>query len=110
MVGDVAKEDGADEQAGEQREHEGADAGDADGAEDVEHAQRFRGEVARLVQARRDVGGQEQVIQLEAAAERDQRDQVPDVLGHRQPIEPGRKFRLCRHEISSSCLRFDQFG
>ena len=42
VVGDVAQADGADEQAGEQGEHERADAGDAVGAQDVEHAQRVR--------------------------------------------------------------------
>jgi hypothetical protein len=61
-VGEMAEEDGADEQAGEQREHEGADAGDAIGAEDVEDAERFRLEVARADQARRDIGGEEQVV------------------------------------------------
>ena len=58
-------------------------------AQDVEHAERFRREIAGLVQPWSDIGGEEQVVELEAAAERDQRDQVPDVPGHRQPIESG---------------------
>jgi hypothetical protein len=79
MVGDVAEADRADEQPGEQGEHEGADAGHAKRAQNVEQAQRVGREVGRPVQARRDIGGEEQVVQLEAAAERDQRHQVPDV-------------------------------
>ena len=76
LVGDVAKEDRADEQAGEQREHERADAGDADGGPRMlKTPSESGGEVARLVQPGSDVGGQEQVIHLEAAAERDQCDQ-----------------------------------
>ena len=39
MVGDMAEADGADEQAGEQGEHEGADAGHPVGTQDVERAQ-----------------------------------------------------------------------
>jgi len=93
LVGNVAKEDGANKQAREQREHERADASDANRSQHVEHAQRFRGEVTGLVQPGCDISGQEQVIKLEAAAKRDQCDQVPDVPGHRQPIEPCCKFR-----------------
>ena len=68
LVGNVAKEDGANEQAREQREHERGDAGDTNGGKDVEDTKRICGEVARLVQPRSDVCGQEQVINLEAAA------------------------------------------
>jgi hypothetical protein len=75
----MAEEDRADEQAGEQREHEGADPGDAKRPEDVENAQRFGREIAGLDEARGDVGGQEQIVELETAAQRDQRHQPPDV-------------------------------
>ena len=78
-VGDPAERHGADPQAGEQREHEGARAGHLERRQNAEDAERLRGEQARLGHAGDDVGGQEQVVELEAGAERDQDDQVPDV-------------------------------
>ena len=46
-----------------------------------------------LGHARNDIGGEEQVVELEAGAERDQDDQVPDVPAAGQAVEPGGEFR-----------------
>jgi len=58
----------------------------------AEQPQGFGSEEIGLDEARRDIGGQEQVLELKAAAERDQGDEHPDMPGHWQPVEPGGKF------------------
>src|SRR5207248_8855242 len=102
-VGEMAEKDRADEQSGEQGEDECPYAGHPIGREHAERTERFRREIARLEEARRDIGGQEKVVELKAAAERDQRDQHPDMPRHRQPVEPGGELRraCAGHSVSS---------
>src|SRR5665213_3631271 len=87
----MAEDDGAEEQPGEQC---GNEAGEALHAE-----QRLGGrrEDAALEKAERDVAGEEKVVELEAAAERYQDDEVADVVGLGQAIEPcgNRRRRAC---------------
>ena len=53
-----------------------------------EHADGDAGQQPGLDQAGDDVAGHEQVVELEHAAERQQRDHHPDVPRRRQPVEP----------------------
>ncbi len=83
-VGEEAEEEGADEQAGKGRGDEGADAGEA------EEGRCRRREQSAAAQTRRDVAGQEQIVDLETAAEREQDDEPPDIGRPRHRLEPSR--------------------
>ena len=52
-----------------------------------------------LEQPGRDIGGEEQIVELEPAAERDQGHEPADVAVGRQAVEPrrDRRLRCCRH-------------
>ena len=84
---------GADPKAGEQCEHESARAGHLERCQHAENAEGLRGEQTLLRHARNDIGGEEQIVELEAGAERDQDDQVPDVPAAGEAVEPGGEFR-----------------
>ncbi|MHC2434307.1 hypothetical protein ACVMB0_001682 [Bradyrhizobium sp. USDA 4451] len=84
MIGEKAEAEGADEQAGKGRRDEGADPGKA------EEGLRRRGHQPAAGEARRDVTCEEQVVDLKAAAEREQDHQPPDITGRRQRLEPSR--------------------
>ncbi len=75
-----AEPGGADEQSGEGGGHEQRGA--------AEHAQRDVGEQPRAHQPRHHVSGDEQVVELEQPAQREQRHQLPDVGRGRQAVEP----------------------
>ncbi|GCC49454.1 hypothetical protein chiPu_0033376, partial [Chiloscyllium punctatum] len=81
-IGEEAEAEGADEQAGESRRDEGADAGEA------EEGLRRRGHQPAAREARRDIAGEEQIVDFEATAEREQNHQPPDIAGRRQRLEP----------------------
>ena len=66
-VGEKAAKNGADEEAGEQGGDEARDPGRA------EQAPRLRGQHARLDQARRDIGREQEIVELEEHAEAEQR-------------------------------------
>ena len=99
----MAEKNRPDEQTGEHRKDERPNPGHPVRSEDAEGPQRFRLEIAGLDEPRRDVGGEEQVIELERPAERYQGDQHPDVPRHRQPVEPGCEFAgtCAGHSFSS---------
>ena len=92
-VGDPAEGHGAEPQAGEQREHEGAGAGHLERRQDTEDAEGVGREQACLGHAGDDIGGQEQVVEFEAGAQRDQDNQLPHVATARQAVEPGGQLR-----------------
>src|SRR5208282_1244394 len=73
--------------------------------EAVQVEQTFRGrlEQAFLEQPDRHIGGEEQIVELEPAAERKKRDQLARIARWRQAIEPRRhRDRLShRHNVSS---------
>ena len=75
---DTAEQDEADPEAGEGGKHEGAEAGDLDGMQSGEEAERLRREQARFHEAGCNVAGEEQVVEIKYAAERDQDDNHPD--------------------------------
>lgn len=83
-VGEEAEEEGADEQAGEGCSDEGADAGEA------EEGRCRRGEQSAAAEPRRDIAGQEQIVDLETAAEREQDNEPPDIRRRRHRLEPPR--------------------
>ncbi len=83
-VGEKAAKDRADEEAGEQSGDEARDAGR------TEEAGGLRRQHARFDQARRDIGGKEQIVELEEHAEAEQHDIGPDRARRRQPVDAGR--------------------
>ena len=76
-VGEKAEEEGADEQSGECRRDECADAGEA------EEGVRGGRQQFAAAKARRDIAGEKQVVDLKAAAERQQDHKPPQVRGRR---------------------------
>ena len=83
-VGEKAAKDRADEEAGEQSGDEARDAGRA------KEAAGLGGQDAGFDQARRNIGGEEEVIELEEHAEAEQHDIGPDRARRRQPVDAGR--------------------
>ncbi len=59
-------------------EHEGAKAGHRERLQGCEKAERFGLEQPRLDHAGRDIAGEEQIVELEHAAQRDQDHHGPD--------------------------------
>ena len=95
--------------AGEGAEDEKADAVGG------EKTGRAGGEQMRRHQARRDIGGHEQVVEFEGAAQRDQRHQLFQAGGKGQPVQPRRDLagnvdchRLTFQANSPAQLRHDQ--
>jgi hypothetical protein len=83
-VGEETQEERADEQSGEGRRDKGADSGKA------EKGLRGRGQKPAAVQPRRDIAGEEQIIDFETAAERQQNDEAPGIGRGGQAFEPAR--------------------
>ena len=88
-----AENDAADEQPGESCENESAGAGHAEPCQPPEDAERSRGEQPGITHPGNNVGREEEIIELEHPAKRQQQDHGPHVTGRRQPIQPGRDFR-----------------
>ena len=86
FVGEEAEEERADEQSGKGRGDKGADPGKA------EKSLRCGCQQAAAVEARRDVAGEEEVVDLEPAAERQQDHQPPDIGRGGQGLQPPRDF------------------
>ena len=83
-VGEEAAQDRADEQAGEQGGDEARDPRRA------EQADCLCREHARFDEARRDIGGEQKVVELEEHAEAEQHEIGPDRARRRQPVDAGR--------------------
>jgi hypothetical protein len=95
-VGQPTKRQRADKHAGKAR---GDEAGKA---VHIEQARGGRLEQTLLEQAGRHIGREEQVVEFEPGAERQQRDQLSRMPRRRQPVEPrgnrdGRRFRCDSH-------------
>ncbi len=82
-VGEPAADQGADEQPREQGRHEARHAAGA------EQPGRGRREDPGLHEARGDVAGEQQVVELEEEAEAEQRHEAPDRPRRRQAVEAG---------------------
>jgi hypothetical protein len=60
--------------------------------EKAEEGLRRRGQQSAAIEARRDVAGQKQIVDFEAAAERQQDHQAPHIRGSGQAFEPAGDF------------------
>ena len=87
-IGEKAAEKRADEEAGEQGGDEARDA------RRPEQTLGPGGEQTGLDQARRDIGGKQEVIEFEEHAEAQEHDDLPDRARRRQPVDAGRNRAL----------------
>ena len=89
-VGEEAEEERSDEQSGKRRRNERADAGEAE-----ERVAWWRSKLA-AGQPRRDIAGQEQVVDLETAAKRQQDHEPPEITRRPAGFRAAARFRSGR--------------